>query len=86
MIILIYNFINLIKDLEVIIVKNLGKDYSDSNTRFLVWTIYLSNTLDGGTEFYIKIILKNVKWEKLLYFLLIGHLHTEVKYQPLNVN
>ena len=31
--------------------ENLGKDYSDSNTRFLVWTIYLSNTLDGGTEF-----------------------------------
>ena len=31
--------------------ENLGKDYSDSNTRFLVWTIYLSNTPDAGTEF-----------------------------------
>ena len=48
--------------------ENLGKDYSDSNTRFLVWTIYLSNTLDGGTEFLHQNHIEKCKMGKVIIF------------------
>ena len=48
--------------------ENLGKDLSDSNTRFLVWTIYLSNTLDGGTEFLHQNHVEKCEMGKVIIF------------------